>query len=295
LKPKRIYHYLEYAALRILLFKLRLLPYALSRAFVLCLFRVIGYGFGVRKNLARRQLMKVYPGKPKAEIDLILRKLYRQMGLTVCETWLLREEKLIAGSRVTGDANVREAFALGRGAILATAHFGNWEGARILPRFGIPLSVVAKKQHNHFFDRFNNAIREQHGVSVIDVKRGLRDILAHLRKNEMVAILADQNAGKSGLILDFLGFPASHWLGVAKLSLRYKIPIVPGFALRTEQETLDLRFEPMIHHPELEDAEENYITVLNEINAVIERYIHAYPDQWFWVHKRWKATGVMDA
>lgn len=294
MKRKQLIHYGEYVLLRILLFKLRLFPYRLSRSFVIFLFWLIGYQIGVRRRLAFKQLSKVYPDKSEAEIKAILRRLYRQMALTICETWLMKEERLISSSRVTGGDNIEAAFALGRGAILATAHFGNWEGARVLPRFGIPLSVVAKRQHNHYFDEFNNAIRERDGVCVIDVKRGLRDILSHLNRNEMVAILADQNAGKTGLILDFLGFPASHWVGVAKLSLRYKIPIIPGFALRTPEETLNFSFERMIYHPEWEDSSENYKLVLDEINHVIESYIHRYPDQWFWVHKRWKATGAMD-
>lgn len=223
-----------------------------------------------------------------------MRELYRGMALTICEIYVLPEKKLVGSSSTEGIEHIHAAFELGRGAVLATAHFGNWEAARVLPEYGIPLSVVVKKQRNRYFDRFNNAIRTRHGVLLIDVKRGLRDILHELHRNHMVAILMDQNAGKTGLVLDFLGHPATHWVGVAKLSLRYKVPVVPGFALRKPDGTLCFTFEPMIYHPDWDDTDANEAKLLEEVNRVIEKYIHTYPDQWLWLHKRWKGTKAMD-
>lgn len=295
MKRTRLYNKTEYLLFRGLLGWLRLFPYAIGKRIVSALFLLIGYGIGIRREVAEKQLAAVYPSLGLAKRKKLLRKIYRNMGLTVAEIYLQPDEQLIAGASFTGRESVDAAFALGRGAILATAHFGNWEAARIFPRFAIPLSVVVKRQHNEYFDRFNNSIREKYGLGIIDFRQGLREIIKQLNKNEMVAILADQNAGPSGLILDFLGFPASQYKGVAKLSLRYKVPIVPGFALRTEQGKINFSFEPLIHHPELEDTEENQILVMQEVNSVIEKYIRLYPEQWFWVHKRWKATKAMDS
>jgi len=89
-------------------------------------------------------------------------------------------------------------------------------------------------------------------------------------------------------MLDFLGFPASHWKGVAKLSLRYKVPIFPGFVRRGKNDRLVFEFFEPILHEEMDDKEENYSVVLAEVNDIIERQIHKWPEQWFWVHKRWK-------
>ncbi len=284
---------LEYWLFRAAIWKLRLLPYSWSRSIVISLFLVIGYGLGIRRKTAELHLMRVYPDMGSSERKKLLRSIYRNMGLTITEIYLLKESRLIAETTISGKAHVEKALSLGRGAILATAHFGNWEAARVMPLFCIPLSVVVKKQHNPYFDAFNNSIRTRQGVEIIDFKSGLRDILKHLANNEMVAILADQNAGRSGLVLDFLGHSASHYKGVAKISLRYKIPIVPGFALRTKQGNIEFSFEPMIYHPELDDNEANYAYILNKLNKVIEHYINLHPEQWFWVHKRWKATGAM--
>jgi len=294
LKRNRLQNITEYSLLRILLSLLRLLPYSVGKRVVTSLFYHIGYLGGVRREVAHRQISKVYPQLSSSEVKKLLRKLYHNMGLTVAEIYLLPNKKLLARCKLSGKEYAEQAFALGKGAILATAHYGNWEAARVLPEFGIPLSVVVKKQHNELFDRFNNAIRSQHGLGIIDSRSGLRDIISTFRKNEMLAILADQNAGHRGHILDFLGFPASHHIGVAKLSLHYKVPIVPGFAVREPDGTINFCFEPPIYHPDWEDNEQNYLRLLSEVNSVIERYIHKHPEQWFWVHKRWKATKAMD-
>ncbi len=270
------------------------MPWCMAKAISQGLFVLIGYHIGVRRKVAETQMRKVYPDWQGSQIRKTLKQLYRNMGLSIATIYLIPEKRFIQNCTVVNRQYVDEAYSHGKGVILATAHLGNWEAARVFPLQEMPTSVIVRQQRNIYFDRFNNAIRSKHGVGMIDMKRGLRDIVAAFRKNEMVAILMDQNAGKSGLIMDFLGFPASHWLGVAKLSLRYKVPILPGFALLNPDGTTEFTFQPIIYHPDWEDDESFYPVLLKEVNEVIERFIHQYPSQWFWVHKRWKATGVMN-
>lgn len=288
MRRKDLLNILEYYPFRALIAMLKLLPYRVSKAIVLSLFHVFGYGLGIRREVAFIQLKKVYPEWSERRIKEVLKGIYRQMGLNIMEVYLMGDAKLNQITETKGREYVDEALAMGRGAILATAHFGSWEAARILPMKGIPLSVIVKKQRNTLFDEYTNAIRGRQGLHVIDMKRGLRDIISDLKDNRMVAILADQNAGSRGLVLDFLSYPASHWKGVAKISLRYQIPIVPGFVVRSKDDKLCFEFSPMIYHPDLADEEENYEKVLSQIIAITETYIHKYPEHWFWVHKRWK-------
>lgn len=288
LHRKDLINILEYYPFRALIALLKLLPYRCSKAFVLALFRLFGYGIGIRRKIAAAQLKKIYPKWDQAQLRKVLKGIYRHMAVNIVEEYLLDDDGLNQNSSIEGKEHIEKALSMGRGAILATAHFGNWEAARILPLKGIPLSVITKKQRNTLFDNYTNAIRQHSGVHIIDMKRGLRDIIADLKENRLVAILADQNAGSRGMVLDFLGYPASHWKGVAKLSLRYKIPIVPGFVVRSEDDSLCFEFSEMIYYPDLEDKEENYPHLLSQIIRVTEEYIHRYPDQWFWVHKRWK-------
>ncbi len=280
--------------MRGLLLLLRLLPWSVAKSICQGLFVIIGYHLGIRRAVAETQISKVYPEWEPRRRRQVLKELYRNMGLSIASIYLMKEESILSSCQVINREYVDAAYSLGRGVILATAHLGNWEAARVFPTKNMPVSVIVRRQRNRLFDDFNNRVRSRHGVGIIDMRRGLRDIIAEFQKNHMVAILMDQNAGKSGHVMDFLGFPASHWVGVAKLSLRYKVPILPGFALLTPEGGTRFTFEPMIYHPDWEDDESLYPSLLKEVNQVIEDYIHRYPSQWFWVHKRWKGTGAME-
>ncbi len=285
---KKFVNKIEYYSFRAWIAGCRVLPRCVVRNVLIFLFLAIGYGIGIRKRVALQQLQKVYPNNDLRKLKTILKKLYRNMALTVQEMYLTSDKDLFSMCKIIGREHVDEALSLGRGAILATAHFGNWEAARILPMAGIPLSVIAKTQRNNLFDDYTNEVRERCGLKVINMSHGLRDIIHQLKEGRFVAILMDQNAGDSGLMMDFLGYPASHWKGVAKLSLRYKVPIVAGFARRDVEGNIRFEFHKMILHEELEDCEASYRIVLEEVNQIIEAQIRKYPDQWFWVHKRWK-------
>jgi len=287
LKRNNLVNRTEYLLFRFALFKLRLLPYPWGRWLLTRLFLWIGYGLGIRRQVAAENLQRVYPDMPPKQRKKLLKRVYLNLGLSAAELYLLPEKQLISGTSINGRENLEAALALGKGVILATAHLGNWEAARTLPLFGIPLAAVVQKQHNHLFDAYNNALRTRQGVRLIDQRHGLKELLACLRQNMVVTILTDQNAGPEGLILEFLGHPAPHWKGAAKISLRYKAPIVPGYALRNPEGGISICFEPMIHHPELSDSTENQLLLLKEINAVTERYIRQNPKQWLWLHRRW--------
>lgn len=287
MKRNNLVNRTEYLLFRFALFKLRLLPYPWGRWLLTRLFLWIGYGLGIRRQVAAENLQRVYPDMPPKQRKKLLKRVYLNLGLSAAELYLLPEKQLISGTSINGRENLEAALALGKGVILATAHLGNWEAARTLPLFGIPLAAVVQKQHNHLFDAYNNALRTRQGVRLIDQRHGLKDLLACLRQNMVVTILTDQNAGPEGLILEFLGHPAPHWKGAAKISLRYKAPIIPGYALRNPEGGISICFEPMIHHPELSDSTENQLLLLKEINAVTERYIRQNPEQWLWLHRRW--------
>lgn len=264
-----------------------LFPEALRKASVRGVLYV-GYLLGIRRNVAEKQISTVFPDFNEAERRRIIKGVYQNMADSTFEMYLLNDQALLQRIDFIRYEYMDEAMALNRGAILATAHYGSWESARVMPMKQIPLSVITKRQRNRIFDAYTNQIRIRNGMKIIDMRRGLRDLIKHLQQKRIVAILMDQNAGGSGLMLDFMGFPASHWKGVAKLSLRYQIPIVPAFAPREANDRIRFEFFPMILHPELEDKEENYPVILNEINAILEQMIRRAPEQWLWVHKRWK-------
>ncbi|NLW18576.1 MAG: lysophospholipid acyltransferase family protein [Candidatus Cloacimonetes bacterium] len=287
MKRNAAVNWLEYLLFRAALFKLRLLPYAWGKWLLTRLFVGVGFGFGIRRRVADKNLEMAFSDMDAPKRRELLKKVYHNLGLTASELYLQPEEKLLKSIEFQGKEHLDKALEMGRGVILATAHFGNWEAARVLPHFGIPLAVVSKKQHNPLFENYNSTLRQKHGLKLIDHESGLKDIMRWLGKNGVVAILTDQNASEAGLIMDFLGSPASHWKGVAKIALRHDVPIVPGFVLRTQDGGITMCFESMIPTQCLSDDEESIRKVTAEVSSVIEAYVRKWPQQWFWVHRRW--------
>lgn len=288
---RKLQNRLEYVAFRSAIGAFRLLPYALSKAIILGIFDLIGYQIGVRRKLAEQQLKDVFPELAKAKRDKIVRNVYRNMALNVIDIYLTADEKLFSMCRFENQNYVSEALARNKGVLLITGHFGDWEApCRMLPMAGYGLAMITKKQKNTLFDNYTNAIRERQGGSIIDMKSALKGVLTHTSHNDLIGILIDQDAGKRGVLLDFLSKPASNWKGTAKIALRYQIPIVPGFVIREADETLTFRFEPIIDPSGLQDSEENIMQLMQEMNKALEDKIRQYPEQWFWVHKRWKGA-----
>jgi phosphoenolpyruvate synthase/pyruvate phosphate dikinase len=158
----------------------------------------------VGKVMGAKQLKMVFPGKENREIKKILLQMYINMGKTAAETYLGSKEKIFRESSIEGWEYLEKAVAKKKGVILATGHIGNWEfaGKYIAARF--KLSVVAKKQRNRYFDIYTNRLRQQDKVGIIDKKNAFREIIKQLRENYIIAILIDQNAGKNGILTNFL-------------------------------------------------------------------------------------------
>lgn len=288
---RKVQNRLEYIAFRSAVGLFRLMPYKLSKAVVMGIFDLVGYRIGIRRKLAQHQLIQVFPEMPKEKRDSVIRNVYRNMALNVVDIYLTNDAKLFSQCRFENKEYVAEALSRGKGVLLITGHFGDWEApCRMLPMEGYGLAMITKKQRNRLFDAYTNAIRERQGGSIIDMKNALKGVLHHTGHGDLIGILIDQDAGKRGVLMDFLGKPASNWTGTAKIALRYQIPIVPGFVIRNQDETLTFRFEKMIDPAWLKDTEENVLQMIKAMNQALEEKIRQYPEQWFWVHKRWKGA-----
>jgi KDO2-lipid IV(A) lauroyltransferase len=124
----------------------------------------------------------------------------------------------------------------------------------------------------------------------VPVERSGRAVLAHLRDGGLVTLLVDQDAGKTGFVTDFLGLPASTWPGAAKISIRTGCPVVPVAILRNEDGTHTLHVDEILEPQGREDREEDIREYTGLISAAVEHYIRDHPEQWFWVHRRWKGA-----
>jgi KDO2-lipid IV(A) lauroyltransferase len=269
---------------------INLLPYWMSRKLICKLAVFTGMIIGIRKKVAEQNLHMVFPEKSKKEIRNIMREMYRQMGLTAAETYFADINKLYADFEVEGWEHLEAALALGKGVILASGHFGNWELAGRYIAQTRKLSVIYKKLRNQYFDEFNNRIRNDENCVLIKKKQALRKILKLLAEEFIVTIMVDQNARNNGIVIDFLGHPASTFVGTAKIAIKTGTPILPGVALRRQDDSNYLIFEPMIDVTEYDNTETSIGKLTQDVSKRIEKYALHYPAQWFWVHRRWRGA-----
>jgi len=187
--------------------------------------------------------------------------------------------------RYEGYEHFESALKQNKGVLFATAHLGNWElSAFAHALMSGPMHVVVRPLDNDRVDRLVEARRALSGNRIIGKREFARSILRALKDNEAVGILVDQNAGlEDGVFVDFFGMQASTGAAFAKFAARSGASVIPGFALWSEVERKHvLRFYPPV--PVTGDI----ACDTQRLHARIESVIREYPDQWLWVHRRWK-------
>lgn len=284
--------HLEYIGTLILGFIVRLLPLKVA----LGLGDLLGdFAFSVlhiRRKVTLDNLRAAFPEKGERERRAIARRTYRNFLKTAIEHLrfpLLTDENIHRLVEFEGAEHFRWAFAQGRGTLCLSGHFGNWQlmGTAIRAA-GYPMHFVVQEQRNKLVDAVLNRYRAKFGTKIIYAAGGAREILKALRENSFVAILADQDAGRDGVFVEFLGRNASTPKGPALLALKTQAPIVFGVDVRLA----DGRHRAIIHALRLDGltgaTPENVWTVTQSYTAMLEKYVRLYPDQWFWMHRRWK-------
>jgi KDO2-lipid IV(A) lauroyltransferase len=191
---------------------------------------------------------------------------------------------------IEGMKHLEAARDRGRGVFLLSAHFGNWEMlSAAIALSGIPINVLVKKIRNLSVDRFINEIRRGSGVKPIDKQNGAEDMLQRLRNNETVGFVLDQHAqADEGVMVRFLGQPASTFKSLALLARRHKVPIVPVFMIREGRGLHRMVFEPALELCEGKNVGDSIQDDTQQCMDVLERFIRNHPDQWIWLHRRWK-------
>jgi len=279
---------IEYIFFRLFINIFKIFPYRFTRSFLARLF-VVGAGlFDIRNSLAKKQLKMVFPEKSEIEINSILKKMYYHMGLTTAETYFGNKEKLFETCEVTGWNILKNAVDMGKGVILVTGHFGNWELAGKYIAAHYDMAVVGKQQRNKLFDQYTNDLRLKDNIIVINKKNALRPILKMLGEGYIVSLLMDQNAGKNGVLTNFLGHEASTFVGAAKIAIKTGCPIVPAYAIRKDDGSHLFICEEIISAKDFGNNLNDITQFTEVISKRIEKYIFQYPHLWFWVHKRWK-------
>ncbi len=199
----------------------------------------------------------------------------------------LNKDNIAGWIQYEGFENYQRAKQRGRGVLIATGHLGNWELSGVAHALlgGEPMDVVVRPLDNPLIDRLVERRRGIAGNRMIGKKDFLRSLLGTLRANGTVGIFVDQNTGlDQGVFVDFFGIPARCGTAFAKLAKHTGAAVVPGFAVWIESERrYRLRFYPEI------EMTGDVARDTARVQAAVEMAIREYPDQWLWVHRRWKA------
>jgi len=243
------------------------------------------------RKIAMRNLSYAMEKDPSQARDISV-NVFENLGKVLFEmTWSLslNEKRLFRHFEIEGLSHIREAHQKGKGVLVLTAHFGNWELLTVIAAMiRFPLSIVYRPLDFKPLDQFIRDFRTRFGGNLIPKQKSMRNVLRNLKRGDMVALLMDQNVDwYEGVFVDFFGHRACTNKGMALLALKTGAPVVPVFLIREKSgfRGMFLPEIPLIKTGDkIRDVEEN----TQQYNRVIESVVRQYPDQWFWVHQRWK-------
>ena len=233
--------------------------------------------------------------KTPAELKSITKKVYRNMVQTFVEVLNLTKVNRKYVDRYVEFVNIprlHNAAKSGRGTILLTAHFGDWELSSLVSSvIGYPILVLVREQKMKRLNELLNRLRESNGCKVIRKGMQTKNILKALRGNKIVGILSDQDAGKNGMFVDFFGRPTSYHSGPFEMAKHMDSLILPNFIVRARGPYHKVFLEEYIDFRKTKGPDDIRENVQRYAN-LLEAYVRKYPDQWLWLHKRWKSTPV---
>jgi KDO2-lipid IV(A) lauroyltransferase len=249
---------------------------------------------GRLRRVGMRNLAMAFPEMSKRERRRILRRLFLHLGRQMAEFCKFPEYTLENVSRVIiydGIENFEAARARGKGVLFLTAHLGGWELSSFMHSLhGHAMHIVARSLDNPYVDRLVKRYRTLHGNRVFDKDDYARGLLKAVRDKETVGILMDTNmTPPQGIFADFFGVPACTASGLARVALRTDAAVLPGFAFWDAKiGKYRLHMAPALQLVRTGDDEADVIANTRLFNQTIESYVRKYPEQWLWVHRRWK-------
>lgn len=285
---------LEYFTVRTALWVFRFLPLSAARAIGLVLAELGWYFLAQPRRTCLKNLSLSFPDWNEKKVRSVARQVYRNLGRSAGETMKLSRVTrgwVDQNVRFVGDNEAsRKAAEEKRGVVCLVSHFGNWElqGA-VWALMGHPVAVVAFPQSNRQVDELIRKNRESSGMRVIYTgHHGTVELLEHLRNGKVAGILADQNAGKDGLRLPFFGRDCSVAKAPAVLARKTGAALIPMFLLREKDGTFTFITLPEIPVAKTDDVAKDVETTTRAWLKAQEDFIREHPDQYFWVHRRWK-------
>ncbi len=285
---------LEYALVWLIVKTIGVLPRPLARAAGISLAWMVYLLHPRLRWVGMWNLELAFPEKSRRQRRAILRGTFTSLGRQLAELCLFPKYTTENVNKVVtydGFENFERALARGKGVLFLTAHLGAWElSAFAHSLYGHPLHIVMRPLDNVYIDRLARRYRTMHGNTTVDKDDFIRGLLSAMKAGETVGILMDTNmTPPQGVFVDFFGIPACTASGLARIALRTDAAVIPGFtiwdpALRKYR----LRFDPAAKLIRTGDDDADIVANTEMFTKIIEDYVRRYPDQWLWVHRRWK-------
>lgn len=246
------------------------------------------------RKVGMRNLALAFPGKSIGQRKQMLRALYRNLGWQLAEFCQMPHYSLAYANRFIrydGLENYLEARHRGKGVLVVTGHIGAWELSSFYHSLvGYPMSMVIRRLDNPYLDRFVNRIRCLHGNRVLHKDEFARAIFASVRAGETVGVLMDTNmTPPQGVFVDLFGHAACTAAGVARVAQRTGAAVVPGYLTwESKENRYVLHFLKPLELVNTGNEEQDTIANTQLFTKSLEDIIRRYPEQWLWVHRRWK-------
>jgi KDO2-lipid IV(A) lauroyltransferase len=284
----------EFVVVWIFVNTVRLLPRKLARTVGAAIGAIAFHGLGRLRRVGLRNLELAFPEMTVQQREAVLQSEYRNLGFLLAEFCKMPDYTPTTASkfiRYAGLENYLHARERGKGVLVLTGHLGAWELSSFYHSLmGMPMGMVIRRLDNPLVDAFVNRVRCLHGNRVVHKDDFARGLIASMRSGETVGILMDTNmTPPQGVFVPFFGVPACTASGMARIAAKTGAAVVPGFLLweQSEQKYV-LRFGEELKVVHTGDSEQDALVNTAVFTAAIEGYVRQYPEQWLWMHRRWK-------
>ncbi len=258
------------------------------------LLAVIFYYFiPIRKKTVLENLTNAFPEYDKKKIRIIAYNTYKSFLTAFIEILYLPKisrQELEAAVNCPNKDLIETKFNEEKGVILLSAHFGNWEyvAASVALQLDLPFSVVVKPQRNPYVSDWMNNVRTRWNNDIVSLGLSIRKTYQTLKEKKIVAMVADQRGPQESIKVEFFGRKVSVHVGPAVLALKTGAPILCGISVRQKDYSYKIVMHEISKDNLPEDDEEKIIELSQRHTSYLESFIREYPEQWLWMHKRWK-------
>ncbi len=287
--------WLQYAAIRAAVFVFHLFPVNWNLQTARLLGRIWAYLMPRHLERARQHLRLAYgESLSPAEVDRIALRSMQHFTMFAVELMftprLLNEWTWAKYVRLKNMGEALRVLLQGRGAILVTGHYGNFElTGHLLSVYGFEMVAVMRPLDNAYLNRYVVSTRGSAGLKLLDKKGAAKSAEDILHRGGALGFIADQNAGHKGLFVDFFGRQASTYKSIGLLAMRAEVPIIVGYARRTSDRfEYELGVQRVIHPHEWQDRDDPLRWITQEYTRSIEEAVRVDPTQYLWIHRRWK-------